>query len=475
MTRILALLLSIILIESCERVEFEEETTGTSQSTLSLSTLKVFCRNNNIDNASAINGTKFFAYAFEKESGKLYSTIQASFNSESDASFQLSKGDYNIVATNIDASSQKSLSQDMMLSVNDDSLVKDEYVYYGQNDVYVDGKNEKSLNINISPLTNSLNVSVKGLPEEIHKATLLLYPVFSSLNMKGDFSENNLLTIPLTKKVGDTWENEQPVRIINGSLGNYAINLNTEYSNGSVITYSSNISATFKGGENNEIAILVLSDGTIKGTIKSSMDGGNVNEEFDFGESTDDDLSDISSQDVFMIDAIPHPSESWNNHIVAFVQNSDGDLLDYQDINRINNERDSNNPFTLILISRDEYSEVTAATFTGTNPNNALELAAKYKEDDLTNWRMPTRIEAAQLRETYNEGTNLKILNETILKQNGTEITVIENDNYVRYLCEDATYSFAFRKGSQISAAGKTLSSYRLRLLNIVKARLKRN
>lgn len=124
-----------------------------------------------------------------------------------------------------------------------------------------------------------------------------------------------------------------------------------------------------------------------------------------------------------------------------------------------------------LYISLCEWDAVPSA-FSEVANDRAIELASKYVEGDISGWRIPTREEAVQLREIYGStppyvSDRFNELNEQIINNGGRELRAWEkkdsNPAY-RYLCEDGTYTFSLKQGSNITKAG-TKTTYHLRLV----------
>lgn len=126
-----------------------------------------------------------------------------------------------------------------------------------------------------------------------------------------------------------------------------------------------------------------------------------------------------------------------------------------------------------LLISLYEWGD-TYSAFNESKPWQAQEIAEKYLEGNLTGWRIPTREEAKAIKEvyncpyTFNEYPDTLIhLNNSIVALKGYPINAWEAKNDLpahRYLCEDATYTFSLKAGSNITTAGAK-TKYNLRLV----------
>ncbi len=125
----------------------------------------------------------------------------------------------------------------------------------------------------------------------------------------------------------------------------------------------------------------------------------------------------------------------------------------------------------ILYISLCEWDAVPSA-FSEVDNDRANELASKYVEGDISGWRIPTREEAVLLKEEYGStpsdiSDSFNKLNEQIINYGGRELRAWEkrdsNPAY-RYLCEDGSYTFSLKQGSNITKAG-TKTTYHLRLV----------
>jgi hypothetical protein len=169
--------------------------------------------------------------------------------------------------------------------------------------------------------------------------------------------------------------------------------------------------------------------------------------EFNFGPGSSSKKS--AKTEHVSVTSIPEANTLWKGHVVAGVQNQTDTEAD------------------LILLSLNEWTDMTSANH-ATNPDAAQTLADSYVEADMENWNIPTREQAAYLKGLYyNE--SLSSLNATIESAGGVALSVEdEKGANVRYLCENATYTFVFKNNSSITKAGATVSTYRLRLVKVV-------
>lgn len=147
------------------------------------------------------------------------------------------------------------------------------------------------------------------------------------------------------------------------------------------------------------------------------------------------------------VDEIPEAGSLWDGHVVAgVIPTTDGAQL--------------------LLLSLKEWDGLTSA-LSEENPQQAQQLAGQYEEKQLQGWRIPTKEEAQALMQGWTD--RLDVFNELILSEEGQPMSGIdEHLATVRYLCEDATYSFALVSGCKLAKAGAKLDTYHLRLVKTI-------
>lgn len=118
----------------------------------------------------------------------------------------------------------------------------------------------------------------------------------------------------------------------------------------------------------------------------------------------------------------------------------------------------------LTLLSLDEYEQVTSA-YHSVSPQMAAEYASGYKEGTLTGWRIPSKEEGKTLKDMYGTAEKLKDLNSVIESLGGVPVyNTSAMQSNIRYLCEDATYTYCVKAGTSVTKAGAN-PTYYLRLL----------
>lgn len=111
---------------------------------------------------------------------------------------------------------------------------------------------------------------------------------------------------------------------------------------------------------------------------------------------------------------------------------------------------------------------MTSAYHTET-PNAASSVAEAYSEEGISEWSIPTKEEARSLKDAWSN-SEFDILNRTLATAGYDTLSEVDDKGKnVRYLCEGARYTFTFSGTSGITAAGKTVTTYRLRLVKRVR------
>ena len=132
---------------------------------------------------------------------------------------------------------------------------------------------------------------------------------------------------------------------------------------------------------------------------------------------------------------------------------------------------EGSNPVEMLLMSRNEWTGMTSA-FYESDPYVAQNIAQQYAEDELTGWHIPTTDEARSIKDKWG-GDALTAINTTLSGASLTPLTATDTNGNVRYLCNEAQSTFSFAPSSSITAAGKTVKTYRLRVVKRIRFKLK--
>ncbi len=176
----------------------------------------------------------------------------------------------------------------------------------------------------------------------------------------------------------------------------------------------------------------------------------NIN--FYFGDSSQDDSDDAEDSDdseSFIVSEIPYPCELWDNHFVAA------------------REELSDTTAVLVLLSATEWTDIPSA-YNSEMSEMATSIVNDYSEGGLMGWSIPTRDDVKLMK---------LILGDELIEETNDMLTTYAmpilqvgegaDGNTIRYLCDDATYSFVWN-GSNISKCGSK-RNYHLRAIKKVR------
>lgn len=189
------------------------------------------------------------------------------------------------------------------------------------------------------------------------------------------------------------------------------------------------------------------------------------------GESAPSDLTVPLPTEVVEVDIIPSPCSVWQGHIVALTE----------PITTVPDESGTATEALITLISLYDWGNLPSA-LNATNPTLASTIAEGYQEYDLSDWRIPTSVQAKAFKAAYtstqSSGSVLGVngfenLNALLLTLEASELHLTVGAANVRYLCEDATRTFSFVPSTTISSAGAKATNYRLRLVKTLRFRQK--
>lgn len=182
------------------------------------------------------------------------------------------------------------------------------------------------------------------------------------------------------------------------------------------------------------------------------------------------DADDIANADG---DKKASASESVEEKENSGSNSDDGTLSISSDKHIIAYEYDDNDHH-IVYVSLNEWNNIPSALGNADN-TKAIDIAAHYNEGGISGWHIPTRAEARYICNRYNRTYSesgvyddaLETLNNNIETAGGKRLTVWYNKDSkpaYRYLCEDATYSYSLKTGSNITKCG-TVTKYNLRLI----------
>ncbi|MDD6536729.1 MAG: hypothetical protein PUF36_07235, partial [Prevotella sp.] len=189
-------------------------------------------------------------------------------------------------------------------------------------------------------------------------------------------------------------------------------------------------------------------DVTINTDISAGKWADEVKESFNFGPDVNktESPSDPESN-VITVTTLPGSGDIWNGHVVGFVN----------EISETERE--------VVLISIKEWENISSAF--SSNANQAKEIAAQYEENGLSGWIIPTRNDGMALNRLYSYDNNRALINSALETCGGTGLIQMYGTSAVRYLCEDAEYTYSYKSATITKAGEKT--TYYLRLVKYLK------
>lgn len=382
-------------------------------------------------------------YAFDITTGNMaaYTTVSSDTD---DAILYLPKGNYQIVAlTGLPVIDKKPALNDVITL----SSYMDAPIQMGSAAVYA--TQNSTVSIMLYNQVSAVDIMLSGIPTDATDVSVSLSILYGGLSYNGAFSGNNIVTVSLEKD-DDVWRSNRFY-----VLPTY----------GNQLTLSITIAtpdATNSYGYTHSAPFLVNTPYSLVGTlssgfaINSTIDvaGWNPTEEIEFlfGDTlVEDNETDKDDLKTFKVSSIPLSGELWNNHFVAATE----EVTDTTAI--------------LLLLSTTEWSNVSSA-YNADTPGMAVDIIKDYCEDNLSGWSIPTRADAKLMR-TAIGAEHITITNE-VLSANAVPILQSGKDsegNSIRYLCDDATYSFVW-DATNISKCG-TKRTYHLRAVKKVKVK----
>ena len=438
----------IFLLSSCEKLSLPDEGMESSAETQKVTILT----------RSTTNDLQYplTVYAFDS-SGNC--AAQQTLNSSSeDMSLSLKKGSYHIVAlgnTSGFTLPSSSITLNSIISFSDSANYSTSPLQMGQADIVL-GNSSLTVNLVMSYKVSTINIALSEVPSTVTSASVTISQEYSSMDMSGEYSNVKSSTFQLTKS-GSSWTSND-IYVFPSALSQTVFSISLTDDTGTTsygYTYNAPLQSAIPYSLIGTYSTDIIS---LSGIFLSEGWGSTVALNFNFGPGSSSDNSDNSSN---LVSSFPKAGSIWNNHLVAYVYTTDGSgTIIYDD------DLDNHSSVNLLLLSFNEWTDVVSAY----NENKATEastIAEGYTEGDLSGWEIPSKLEATCLKSLYHDDS-LSSLNTTITSNGGTEIVPLDSkDENQRYLCEDATYTFAWKSGSSITKAGSTVK-YSLRLVNHV-------
>ena len=459
-TLFLSFAMTCCILSSCEKVDMLEDGEDGAQTNTSGVTRNVKLVAKAIDNTDV--AYPLTIYAFDTEGNNVTSTV---INSKDDASatLKLKKGRYHLTAVSLPS------SYEPLSSVKDwnatFSMPKSGYatvpLMTGSADINVTSSDQIA-HISLGYRQASLSVTINDVPSSVTSVDVTLSSAYTDMTLAADLSGKMMVTVPCVKGAasnnGATWStgkfyilpsvNAQPSITISFSGGTTGdVSYSHTYNASLLAGTPYNFTATYKGkaegggGSSDD-------DVTINTDISAGKWADEVKESFNFGPDVNktESPSDPESN-VITVTTLPGSGDIWNGHVVGFVN----------EISETERE--------VVLISIKEWEKISSAF--SSNANQAKEIAAQYEENGLSGWIIPTRNDGMALNRLYSYDNNRALINSALETCGGTGLIQMYGTSAVRYLCEDAEYTYSY-KSATISKAGEK-TTYYLRLVKYLK------
>ena len=459
-TLFLSFAMTCCILSSCEKVDMLEDGEDGAQTNTSGVTRNVKLVAKAIDNTDV--AYPLTIYAFDTEGNNVTSTV---INSKDDASatLKLKKGRYHLTAVSLPS------SYEPLSSVKDwnatFSMPKSGYatepLMTGSADINVTSSDQIA-HISLGYRQASLSVTINDVPSSVTSVDVTLSSAYTDMTLAADLSGKMMVTVPCVKGAasnnGVTWStgkfyilpsvNAQPSITISFSGGTTGdVSYSHTYNASLLAGTPYNFTATYKGkaegggGSSDD-------DVTINTDISAGKWADEVKESFNFGPDVNktESPSDPESN-VITVTTLPGSGDIWNGHVVGFVN----------EISETERE--------VVLISIKEWEKISSAF--SSNANQAKEIAAQYEENGLSGWIIPTRNDGMALNRLYSYDNNRALINSALETCGGTGLIQMYGTSAVRYLCEDAEYTYSYKSATITKAGEKT--TYYLRLVKYLK------
>ena len=331
-------------------------------------------------------------------------------------------------------------------------------VQMGRADIIVSDQNV-SADLTMSYQVAQVSIELHDIPTDVTAVSVSLSSLYTNETFSGTLSTPKAIAIPLSKGSDGVWKSGI-VYTLPGSTTQLTLSINMTNAAGSKTygyTHATNLIA---GTPYTLIGSYIEGFNFTSGTISAA--GWNEQQTINFtfglgaiagadsGSSNvavkDDDLPD-DSDGAYWVTEIPSAISIWNGHFIGLVTNSNDTSAD------------------LLLISLCEWETI---------PANAITLADKYSEGNITDWRIPTEAEMLVISSwgkftnnncqltAINGALNSYITNNDI--EGGKSLT-----NSGEYLCgENGTKVVKLSTETVNTASTSSTAQYRLRLVKSI-------
>lgn len=422
-------ILACILVYACTPVMEESELTADQR-----------CEMHILTRSSVDINYPLALYAFDIATGKMASSAFLSSDAD-DAVLYLSKGNYQLVALSGVSTVEKNPTLDDIIALSSDMDIP---LQMGSATVYA--IRNTTVSIMLYNQVSAVDILLCDLPADVTDVDVTLSLLYDGVSYKGTFSGTSAVTKSLKK----------------GQEGWYADRFYVLPTCNDQLTLSITIvsdEGTSSYSYTHKKPLLANTPYSLVGTLSSGFSinssieaiGWNPAEEinFFFGDTGNSDFDAEDSLEDFVVSEIPQPGELWNNHFVAATE----ELTDTSAV--------------LLLLSTTEWMDIPSA-FNADDPDMAESVVRDYSEGELSGWSIPTRDDAKLMRVSI--GNEHIATTNALLSANAIPVLQVGEDfdgNTIRYLCDDATYSYVW-DGSTISKCG-TKRTYYLRAVKRVK------
>lgn len=400
-------------------------------------------------------------YAFDA-AGKQAAAVVVGSADES-CSLTLAEGSYHLVAVggteNYTLPDNPLLTSTITLPASNYSTAP---LMMGSADVTL-GSADAEVNITLAYRVTRIELSLSDIPATVTAVKVSFSPLYNAMNFEGSYIGESSKAIVALSKEGNTWK-APTFYTLPGSGQSLTLSIEMTDANGAKTygyTHSGKLetnvpyvlTGSYKQGFSVNGSITAEGWGSSK-NIGFTFGGGNAGE----GENTSDETPDPGYNDTYPVTAIPAPGTLWNGHAVVAVQNATAAAAD------------------LLLLSLKEWKDVASAK-SDENPTQATTLAAAYNEGGISGWRIPTKDEADLIKTRCGGIALMNAFNNLLTEAGGDALTGNGNDSHgesVRYLCDDAVYTYDLKTtaGSNTQAGGTRLYYLRtVRTVHVVKSK----
>lgn len=312
------------------------------------------------------------------------------------------------------------------ITLSDDGL-PEAPLMMGMADIEVDSETESKVDILLSYVVTSIDVSLSDIPTGVSEVEVTMSSFYSSVNLKGEYEGAGYsLQMTCEPDTANRWVSK-PYYVFPGSGEETVLSIALTMKDGTKNTYGYVWKDTPKANRPYHLVGSYAGSLLLNGNFAISGWEESEEVEFDFGSTgqSDPEVEESVSSDI------PEVGSFWKGTLVV-------------DIGETNDSGTE-----LLLMSLDEWSAVVS---------QVEEVTEGYSVGEITEWRLPTYEEAQLLKELYSDDDRVA-LNERI---QAYDEKLLGLDAEERYLCDKAGefYSFAFSEGTKISKAGEKKTYY---------------